>query len=374
LVYFGSITLIIRRYLVKQVVSTSLVVTALLTLIIMGGQLIKIFGRAAQGRLDAGVLLSIIAYRLPEFLTLILPLGFFIGLMLVFGRLYVDHEMAVLNGSGVSRNQLAKLLLPMTFVYLIVQSLLMVWGSASGVRAYESLMQTQAVRAGFDLVRPKEFISAGPYTIYAGSLSEDRKNLKDIFYYQKSDRDGKPDVMILAKEATRVEMANDTANVVDLVQGRRYEIFPNQPRYTQAEFQSYRLRLENDKDVKFESDEVNALLMSKLWQKRDDSVVRSELGWRIFGPFVIIVALLLAVALSEVNPRQGRYYRLIPAIFIFASLIVLMIAIKTRISKDELDIWAYPAVLLIYAIAAAIFSRKQKLAPKIKKSIQRVGL
>jgi lipopolysaccharide export system permease protein len=35
--------------------------------------------------------------------------------------------------------------------------------------------------------------------------------------------------MILAKEATRVEMANDTANVVDLVQGRRYEIYPNQP-------------------------------------------------------------------------------------------------------------------------------------------------
>ncbi|MBP7884497.1 MAG: LptF/LptG family permease, partial [Acinetobacter sp.] len=88
--------MIIRRYLVKQVVSTSLVVTALLTLIIMGGQLIKIFGRAAQGRLDGDVLLSIIAYRLPEFLTLILPLGFFIGLMLVFGRLYVDHEMAVL--------------------------------------------------------------------------------------------------------------------------------------------------------------------------------------------------------------------------------------------------------------------------------------
>ena len=39
-------------------------------------------------------------------------------------------------------------------------------------------------------------------------------------------------------------MANDTANVVDLVPGRRYEIYPNQPRYTQAEFQSYRLRLE----------------------------------------------------------------------------------------------------------------------------------
>lgn len=80
------------------------------------------------------------------------------------------------------------------------------------------------MRTGFDLVRPREFISSGPYTIYAGSLSEDRKNLKDIFFYQRAAKEGKPDVMILAK-ATRVEVANDTANVVDLVQGRRYEIF-----------------------------------------------------------------------------------------------------------------------------------------------------
>ena len=88
----------------------------------------------------------------------------------------------------------------------------------------------------------------------------------------------------------------------------------------------------------------------------------------------MVIALMLTVALSEVSPRQGRYYRLIPAIFIFASLIVLMIAIKTRISKEQLDIWAYPVVLLVYAGAAAIFAHKQKLAPKIKKSMQRVGL
>ncbi|MCG9494366.1 LPS export ABC transporter permease LptF [Acinetobacter pittii] len=366
--------MIIRRYLVKQVVSTSLVVISLLTLIMMGGRLIKYFGVAAQGRLDAGILFSIIGYRLPEFLTLILPLGLFIGLMLVFGRLYVDHEMAVLNGSGVSRHQLARLLIPMTLVYMACQSVLMLWMTPWGLREFEKLTTTQAVRTGFDLVRPREFISSGPYTIYAGSLSEDRKNLKDIFFYQRAAKEDKPDVMILAKEATRVEVANDTANVVDLVQGRRYEIFPGQPKYTQAEFQSYRLRLENDKDVKFESGDVEALSTTKLFSKTNDPVIRSELGWRLFGPFTIVIALMLSVALSEVSPRQGRYYRLIPAIFIFSSLIVLMIAIKTRISKEELDIWAYPAVLIVYGVAAALFSRKQKLGPKIKKQIKRVKL
>lgn len=364
--------MIIRRYLVKQVVSTSLVVIALLTLIMMGGRLIKYFGVAAQGRLDAGILFSIIGYRLPEFLTLILPLGFFIGLMLVFGRLYVDHEMAVLNGSGVSRNQLARLLLPMTAVFLAVQAFLMLYASPWGLRQFEALTTSQAVRTGFDLVRPKEFISSGPYTIYAGDLSEDRKNLKDIFFYQRAEKEGKPDVIILAKEATRVEMQNDAANVVDLVEGRRYEIYPGQPRYSQAEFQSYRLRLENDAEAKFESAEVEALPTAKLWANRADPVVASELGWRAFVPFSIAVALLLAVALSEVSPRQGRYLKLFPALLIFASLIVALMAVKTRISKDEMGIWAYPAILLAYAIAAALFSRKQKLAPKIKKQIQRV--
>lgn len=338
----------------------------------MGGRLIKYFGVAAQGRLDVGILFNIIGYRLPEFLTLILPLGFFIGLMLVFGRLYVDHEMAVLNGSGVSKTQLSRLLLPLTIVFLAVQAVLMIWLSPWGNREFETLTTTQAVRSGFDLVRPREFISSGPYTIYAGSLSDDRQNLKEVFFYQRAEKEGKPDVMILAKEAIRVETEDKGASVVDLTQGRRYEIHENSPKYTQTEFESYRLRLENDKEAKFESSEVKALPMSTLLRTYEDPVVASELGWRIFVPFSIIVALMLATALSEVTPRQGRYLKLFPALMIFASLIVILMAIKTRISKDEIGVWAYPVILIVYGIAAATFSRKQKLAPKLKKRIERV--
>jgi lipopolysaccharide export system permease protein len=338
----------------------------------MGGRLIKYFGVAAQGRLDASILFSIVGYRLPEFLTLILPLGFFIGLMLVFGRLYVDHEMAVFNSSGVSRNKLGRLLVPMTIVFIALQAFLMLWASAWGLREFEKLTSVQAVRTGFDLVRPKEFVSSGAYTIYAGDLSEDRKNLKDIFFYQSALKDGKPDVLILAKEATRIEMPNDKANVVDLVEGRRYEIYPNSPKYSHVEFQTYRLRLENDKEAKFESTEVEALPTSKLWENRNDPVVASELWWRVFVPFTMFVALLLAVALSEVSPRQGRYLKLFPALLIFASLIVVLMAIKTRVSKDEIGVWAYPAALLVYSSFAVIFLRKANLAPKIKKQIKRV--
>ena len=260
----------------------------------------------------------------------------------------------------------------MTLVFLIAQAGLMLWAAPWGIRQFEALTTSQAVRTGFDLVRPKEFISSGPYTIYAGDLSEDRKNLKDIFFYQRAEKEGKPDVMILAQEATRIEVPNDAANVVDLVNGRRYEIYPGTPQYTQAEFESYRLRLESDEEAQFASTEVEALPTSQLWQNRQDPVVASELGWRVFVPFAILIALILAVALSEVSPRQGRYLKLFPALMIFASLIVALMAVKTRISKEQMGIWAYPLILIAYAIAGALFSRKQKLGPKIKKQIQRV--
>lgn len=338
----------------------------------MGGRLIKYFGVAAQGRLDASILFNIIAFRLPEFLTLILPLGFFVGIMLVFGRLYVDHEMAVLNGSGISRGQLGRKLLPFTTCIFAFQMVLMLWVAPWGNRQFDELTTTQAVRSGFDLVRPKEFISSGRYTIYAGDLSEDKSSLTDIFFYQKSDQPNKPDVIILAKEARRVISSTDQASVVDLYQGRRYSFIPGQPKYLQAEFETYRLRLESEEQKDIETRRLEAMTMKELWSKRHDgNIILSELGWRVFAPFIIFLALMLAIPLSEVSPRQGRYYRLFPAIMIFASLIVALMAIKTRMTKDQLGIWAYPVILLLYALVAWFFARKQDLAPKIKQRLNR---
>lgn len=331
----------------------------------MGGRLIKYFGVAAQGRLDASILFSIIVYRLPEFLTLILPLGFFIGLMLVFGRMYVEHEMAVFNASGVSRGRLARMLIPITLVFFLLHSVLMLWGSSWGLRQFDMLINNQAVRSGFDLVRPKEFVSSGAYTIYAGSLSDDRKNLKDIFFYQRAENENKPDVVILAKEASRVELEGDDASIVDLSEGRRYEIFHNRPEYTQAEFKSYRLRLESKK-AEFSGSEVESFTLSELWQKKSDVIVRSELGWRLSAPFVMWIALILAIAMSEVSPRQGRYYKLFPAILLFASLVVLLMAVKTRMTKGQLDIWAYPTVLGAYLILAYGLANQFRFISKFK--------
>jgi lipopolysaccharide export system permease protein len=45
-------------------------------------------------------------FRLPGFLQLILPLGLFLGILLAYGRLYLESEMTVLSATGMSQQRL----------------------------------------------------------------------------------------------------------------------------------------------------------------------------------------------------------------------------------------------------------------------------
>jgi lipopolysaccharide export system permease protein len=239
-----------------------------------------------------------------------------------------------------------------------------------GLRKFDQVTATQAVRSGFDLVKPREFVSSGPYTIYAGSLSEDRRDLQDVFFYQRAEKEGRPDVIITAKRAMRVPDPTNKASIVDLLSGRRYEIYPGQPQYTQAEFATYRLVIEHNVDPETGNNRVETMPLATLYKKLNEPVARAEWGWRWSMPFSIALALILALPLSQVSPRQGRYIRLFPAIVIFASLVVGLVAIRTRVSKHQLDMWAFPVLIMVYVVIGLLLSRRQRLSPQAAKRIK----
>ncbi|MCY1173760.1 nickel ABC transporter, permease subunit NikB [compost metagenome] len=103
--------MIVFRYLSREVLVTLSAVSAVLLVIIMSGRFIKYLAQAAQGILDPGVLFLIMGYRLPGFLQLILPLGLFLGILLAYGRLYLESEMTVLSTTGMSQQRLFRMTL-----------------------------------------------------------------------------------------------------------------------------------------------------------------------------------------------------------------------------------------------------------------------
>lgn len=106
--------------------------------------------------------------------------------MLVFGRLYVDHEMAVLNGSGISRIQVARLLIPLTVIYLCVQSVLMIWMSPWGIRQYEQRILEIKDLFGAHLKALNSSMSIRDYLSYIWTVTYGASLLLNYTHYQKS--------------------------------------------------------------------------------------------------------------------------------------------------------------------------------------------
>ena len=395
--------MILRRYMTQQVASTTALVLGFLVVMMLGGRLIRYFGIAAEGNLDVSLLFTIIGYNLPYFLELILPLAFFIALMLVFGRLYVDQEMAVINASGVSRGKLARLITPLILALFVGEAALSVVGKPWGVRSSEAVWQQQAFTSAFDLIRPNEFISSGNYHLYVGSLSDDKKQLQDVILIQseskakgsnvkaatdvdnaidpdtaeqldipnapqalvgKDNKNISKDTITLAKRAEQVQTSDKGVTQLDLFQGRRYEVGAGNLKYNQVGFDRYRITLtESSKEVITE-DNIETQKIGLLWQAASGSAqfggenalraARSEIGYRFALPWLMIIAPMLAVPLAQVRPRQGRWLRLFPAILLFVSCALGIISLKSVVGKGTVSVWAY-AWLILGFMALALY-------------------
>ncbi|NYR09236.1 LPS export ABC transporter permease LptF [Psychrobacter sp. BI730] len=397
----------------QQVASTTALVLGFLVVMMLGGRLIRYFGIAAEGRLDVSLLFTIIGYNLPYFLELILPLAFFIALMLVFGRLYVDQEMAVINASGVSRGRLARLMTPLILALFVGEAALSVVGKPWGVRSSEAVWQQQALTSAFDLIRPNEFISSGNYHLYVGSLSDDKKKLQDVILIQSepakkgsaaesvnatatatatatdmnntidsetaeqigiSDipkdiinsgaKDISKDTITLAKRAEQVDTGNSGVTQLDLFQGRRYEVGAGSLKYNQVAFDRYRITLTESSQEVITEDNIETQKIGPLWQAATSSspsgtnsamrAAQGELGYRLALPWLMIIAPMLAVPLAQVRPRQGRWLRLFPSILLFVSCALGIISLKNAVSKDSISVWAY-AWLILGFMALALY-------------------
>ncbi len=398
--------MILRRYISQQIALTSILVLGFLLFLLLGGRLIRYFGMAAEGQLDVGVLFTIISYNIPFLLELILPLSFFIALMLVFGRLYVDNEMSVINSCGVSRGRLAGLTTPLIIIVFIIEAWLSIVGKPWGLRHSETIWQEQGVKSAFDLIRSGKFISSGDYHLYVGSIDEKKRHLQDVILIQTNSKKHQTeannttgekkqttkqkkaltnsveqettdlsqlsglselpelpklpkqlhhkDSIILAKYAKQVETTDTSIAQLDLFNGRRYEIGANSQKYNQISFQRYRLTLTPAKKDEFNEFNVATQSIDTVWQSaiRHNPVSQAELGYRLALPWLIILAIMLATPLAQVRPRQGRWLKLVPSILLFVGVAVSIISLKDPIAKERISVWAYAWLLLALTLVA----------------------
>ncbi len=363
--------MILRRYMTQQVAANTAIVLLFLMALMLGGRLIRYFGIAAEGRLDVGLLFTIIGYNIPTFLELILPLSFFIALMLVLGRMYVDQEMSVLFASGISRGRLTRLMIPLIAGLFVFQMGISLWAKPWGLSNSKQIWQTQSLGSLLDLVRPKTFISSGNYHLYVDEFDKEKRELKNLYVVQqqtdKSGKIAKNDVIITATRAYQVPSKDtDSSMQLDLFQGRRYELGTNNAKYNQASFEKYRITLEKPASEKITETNVETQTTAKLLANTQKPEVKAELGYRFTMPWLIIIAAMLATPLAQVRPRQGRWLRLLPSVLIFASCAISIISLRTAIGKERISEYAYIWLILGFIAFALLLNWQSRVVHRVR--------
>ncbi|WP_151702848.1 LPS export ABC transporter permease LptF [Nitrincola alkalilacustris] len=341
--------MIIFRYLTREVLQSTFAVTAVLMLIITSARLIKYLADAAAGKLDASAVFLVLMYRLPGFLELLLPLGLFLGILLAYGRLYLDSEMVVFSATGFSPNRLLLYTLgPACLVAVIVASLSL-YVSPTGLARAEQVFVQQESRSELDLVTPGRFLSQsgqGQVT-YAEALEEGR--LKQVFITQRGNS-GKP-VVLVAESAERRIMPENGKRFLVLLEGNRFDGQPGRADFRHTQFSEYGVQLP-EPELTAEIRDLDAQ-PTGLLLRSDDQRERATLHWRLSLPVLALVVAMMAVPLSHTNPRQGRFAKLIPSILVYLLYLGILTTVRSSMEKGQLPVAALWLTHLLFIILAA---------------------
>ncbi len=353
--------MIIFRYLSRELLITLGAVSAVLLLIVMSGRFIKYLAQAAQGILDPGVLFTVITYRMPGFLQLILPLGLFLGILLTYGRLYLESEITVLSATGMSQQRLLAYTMGPALLVAVVVGVLGFWLTPLGLGKVERILDEQDSLTEFDTLVPGRFqtLKDGTRVTYTQELSKDRALLHNVFISETvmSHEDGKTPrgLAVLVADQGRQLLRPDGSRYLVLENGWRYDGRPGQADYRVIQYDTYGVLLARP-SVVIGVGEMEAMPTSQLWGSSERKY-QAELQWRISLPILVFIVTLLAVPLAKVNPRQGRYLKLLPAILLYMAYLASLIAVRGALNKGRLPLslgfwWVH---LLFLSIGLVIF-------------------
>ena len=312
-------------------------VSLILLLILLSSHFARLLADAATGRLDAGVLFSVVGFMALRFLEVVLSLGLFIGIMFSYGRLYVESEMTVLSACGVSEKRLLSYTLLIALPVAIAVGGISLYLSPIGYKATHKIIAEQRNRTDFEAILPARFNRSdeGQSISYAGAVSEDKKQLIDVFmaHLNSEVEDKKPEILISKTGETKIV---DTLGQKFLIlkDGVRYVGEPGTGNYEIVEFEQYLQLLPEPNYRLAKQKETAGMSLQELYVDPSYEALVT-LHWRFSLPFLVIVVAFLAVPLSRAQPRSDRYSKIIPAVLVYVLYVFLLQFVRGQAEKDS---------------------------------------
>jgi lipopolysaccharide export system permease protein len=299
----------IRKELARSFGATLVVLVTIVMTIV----LIRTLGQASRGFINPQDVMLFMAYSALGRLPTILTLSLFIAIVSALSRMYRDSEMVVWFTSGQGLTAFLRPIFRFAWPILLVIGLisLFVW---PWTNQQTKDMETRFRQRG-DLARvaPGQFMesSNGNRVFFIDRNQAGGQTSNDVFI--ASSENGKNSVT--TARSGRIETRKETRFLI-LEGGQRLETLVGQPTTKLSEFEQYGTQT-GEVDPVTDSTPEAKLMSTRSLMKTPTRANLSELAWRAGLALSAINIVILALAISSVNPRGGRSSNLIFGLLAF---------------------------------------------------------
>jgi len=365
---------IIFRYLLKEVAKTQLAVFFVLMTIFISQKFVGILDDASEGSIPGHLVMIFITLKVPTLAGFLMPLSLFLGTLLAYGRIYADSEMTVLHACGVSEWYVVRVTLILSFVTAILTGVFTLY-LAPMASEYEYQVKEQiAADSGISAMIAGRFQKTGnkKAVVFIHDKNRDDNTLEKVFVAQLPDEQGTEASVINSSlvyaQQGRVEEEESGSQRLILDKGTRYQSDLKTGEFRSVAFDKYYLQIQDQK-VEHKRRKISAVSTRVLFDDESPDA-QAAVQWRIAFPLLCIVLTFVAVPLSVVNPRQGKFGKLLPALLLFLTYFLLLTSMRSGVEGQALPyyigLWPVHLIALILGITLLMKSRTSGLKIKAK--------
>src|SRR5215469_1275635 len=355
---------LIDRYICRQIFSHSFLGLGIFTFVFFVPQLVRLMDLVVRHPGSWSDIAILFLSTFPGILSLTLPMGVLIGVLIALGRMSADSELIAMSALGMGRR---RLLVPVAVFALGASAttfLMTLWLSPLSVRAFRNIEdRLRAGQASYQ-VTPRVFDERFPrMVLYINDIDSSATRWKGVFL---AGNDAGVSRLTLAEEAIVVADKNEGKLELHLRNGSVHEFSTDDPgRYSLSAFgqRDFPIELRSG-----EADHVSEVSIPgrgtmALWgerkARRDANV---ELQRRLATPLACVAFALLAMPLGARPRRGGRAVGFLITLLLISAYYLLFTIGATLAHQGTIPVWAGIWAANVITTALGIF-----LLPRIER-------
>lgn len=334
--------MLVFRYLMAEVFKSQLSIFLVLMTIFTSQKFVRILADASEGDIPGQVVATVILLNLPQLAGLILPLSVFLGILLAYGRIYADSEMTIFHACGISEWYVTRVTLVFSSIMaLLTAAVTLYFAPMAAEYEYQVKEQAEASSGLSSMIagRFQETSDAGAVMFIEG-INADNTRLQRVFIARmpgkettRTDPDQRRNTIVYAQSGHVKDGKNGEQKLV-LNQGRRYQGQVDEANYEIVEFGQYEIQI-TEQAVERKRRKISAYPTAALLDD-EQADAGAELQWRLGIPISVFILTFIAVPLSAVKPRQGKFGKILPALILYLGYFVLLIVGKSWINDGKI--------------------------------------